>query len=143
MVEIAAKGGNYLLNVGPTEEGFIPAPSVERLLGIGEWMKVNHEIIYNSKSIKDFQENETIYFVSNNDATSLFVVATEWPGDKLTFSKIQIKEGSKVFMLGYDQPLEWSHENDGSSTIFIPAAFQDPNKRPCDHAWSFRVSPVF
>jgi alpha-L-fucosidase len=46
LVDIASKGGNYLLNVGPTSEGLIPAPSVERLKGIGQWMKRNGEAIY-------------------------------------------------------------------------------------------------
>ena len=36
LVDIASKGGNYLLNVGPTAEGVIPQPSVERLLAMGE-----------------------------------------------------------------------------------------------------------
>jgi alpha-L-fucosidase len=46
VIDTASKGGNYLLNVGPTAEGLIPAPSVERLAGIGRWMKVNGEAIY-------------------------------------------------------------------------------------------------
>ena len=41
LVDIASKGGNFLLNVGPTAEGLIPGPSVERLAAIGEWMKVS------------------------------------------------------------------------------------------------------
>jgi len=46
LVDIASKGGNFLLNVGPTADGLIPAPSVERLAAIGEWMKLNSESIY-------------------------------------------------------------------------------------------------
>jgi len=46
LVDIASKGGNYLLNVGPTSEGLIPQPSVERLKAVGAWMKVNGEAIY-------------------------------------------------------------------------------------------------
>lgn len=46
IIDIASKGGNYLLNVGPTAEGLIPGPSVERLSGIGKWMKANGESIY-------------------------------------------------------------------------------------------------
>jgi len=46
LVDIASKGGNYLLNVGPTKEGLIPEPSVKRLHEIGQWMKVNGEAIY-------------------------------------------------------------------------------------------------
>ncbi len=48
LCDIASKGGNYLLNVGPTREGLIPQPSVERLAAIGKWMRVNSETIYGS-----------------------------------------------------------------------------------------------
>jgi alpha-L-fucosidase len=50
LVDIASKGGNYLLNVGPTSEGLIPQPSVERLEAIGKWMKVNGESIYGTSA---------------------------------------------------------------------------------------------
>jgi len=46
LADIASKGGNFLLNVGPTAEGVIPDASVERLAAIGNWMKVNSESIY-------------------------------------------------------------------------------------------------
>jgi len=48
LCDIASKGGNYLLNVGPTSEGLIPQPSIERLAEVGRWMKVNGEAIYGS-----------------------------------------------------------------------------------------------
>ena len=46
LIDIASKGGNFLLNVGPTEKGKIPSESVERLAAVGQWMKVNGESIY-------------------------------------------------------------------------------------------------
>lgn len=46
LADIAGKGGNFLLNVGPTSEGLIPQASVERLRAIGAWMKVNGLSIY-------------------------------------------------------------------------------------------------
>jgi len=49
LVDIVSKGGNYLLNVGPTAEGVIPQPSVDRLLGMGAWLDVNGEAIYGTK----------------------------------------------------------------------------------------------
>ncbi|MCK4821695.1 alpha-L-fucosidase, partial [bacterium] len=42
----ASKGGNFLLNVGPTAEGLFPQPSIDRLEAIGKWMKLNSESIY-------------------------------------------------------------------------------------------------
>jgi alpha-L-fucosidase len=46
LIDIVSKGGNYLLNVGPTAEGEIPAPSIERLQQVGAWLKVNGDAIY-------------------------------------------------------------------------------------------------
>jgi len=46
LADIASKGGNFLLNVGPTSEGLIPGASVERLAAMGDWMEVNGESIY-------------------------------------------------------------------------------------------------
>jgi len=46
LCDIASKGGNYLLNVGPDSHGEIPAESVKRLAEVGAWMKVNGETIY-------------------------------------------------------------------------------------------------
>jgi alpha-L-fucosidase len=50
LADIASKGGNFLLNVGPTREGLIPQPSVERLAAMGKWMKVNGESIYGTSA---------------------------------------------------------------------------------------------
>lgn len=46
LVDIVSKGGNYLLNVGPTAEGVIPQPSQDNLRAVGKWLKVNGEAIY-------------------------------------------------------------------------------------------------
>ena len=50
LIDIASKGGNYLLNVGPTSEGVIPEVSQQNLLEIGNWMKVNGVAIYGTKA---------------------------------------------------------------------------------------------
>jgi len=46
LVDIVSKGGNYLLNVGPTAEGVIPQPSAEVLRTVGRWLRVNGEAVY-------------------------------------------------------------------------------------------------
>ena len=50
LVEIVSKGGNYLLNVGPTGEGVIPQASVDRLEAMGRWLAVNSEAIYGTQA---------------------------------------------------------------------------------------------
>jgi alpha-L-fucosidase len=50
LVDIVSKGGNYLLNVGPTSEGVIPQPSQDNLRAVGRWLKVNGEAVYGAGS---------------------------------------------------------------------------------------------
>lgn len=50
LFEIASKGGNYLLNVGPDAQGVIPAESVNILETVGNWMKTNKDAIYGTQS---------------------------------------------------------------------------------------------
>ena len=50
LFDIASKGGNYLLNVGPDANGVIPAESVKILAQVGDWMKVNHEAVYGTQA---------------------------------------------------------------------------------------------
>jgi len=56
LVDIVSKGGNYLLNVGPTSEGLIPQPSVDRLLEVGTWMETNQEAIYGTSAWRVYGE---------------------------------------------------------------------------------------
>lgn len=82
LVDIASKGGNYLLNVGPTSEGLIPEPSIERLKAVGAWMKVNGEAIY-ATTASPFQKlpwGRCTEKVSGNE-TTLYLHVFDWPAD--------------------------------------------------------------
>ena len=82
--DIASKDGNYLLNVGPTAEGVIPEPEVERLLAIGRWLKVNGEAIYATRGglySKPLDWGRTTFKSAPGGATTLFVHIWTWPAD--------------------------------------------------------------
>ncbi len=82
LVDIASKGGNYLLNVGPTCEGLIPAPSVERLKAVGAWMKVNSEAIYGTTAspFKRLPWGRCTKKLAGSE-TTLYLHVFNWPAD--------------------------------------------------------------
>src|SRR5205814_7745820 len=82
LIDIASKGGNYLLNVGPTSEGLIPEPSVERLKEIGRWMKVNGDAIYatTASPFKQLDWGRCTKKVTADGAT-LYLHVFTWPKD--------------------------------------------------------------
>jgi alpha-L-fucosidase len=84
LVDIAGKGGNFLLNVGPTAEGLIPQASVERLVRMGEWLKVNGEAIYGT-SASMFDQPEWGRYTKR--AGRLYLHVFDWPTD----GKLQVR----------------------------------------------------
>jgi len=83
IIDTASKGGNYLLNVGPTAEGEIPGPSVERLRAIGRWMAVNGSSIYGTQAspLKATPWGRCTRKTLPDGNTRLFLHVFQWPQD--------------------------------------------------------------
>lgn len=79
LVDLASKGVNYLLNVGPTAEGLIPQPSIELLQEIGRWMQVNGEAIHGSEASPYPYEFD--WGRITRKGKSLYLMVTRWPAD--------------------------------------------------------------
>jgi len=78
LVDCASKGGNYLLNIGPTAEGVFPDASVQRLREIGEWMKVNSEAIYGTTA-SPFEK--LAWGRATQKPGKIYLHVFDWPAD--------------------------------------------------------------
>lgn len=100
LVDIASKGGHYLLNVGPTADGQIPAQRLERLAGIGRWTKVNGESIYGTRRWLVDREGRTKPTIKGTEARAAQEFAARFTAEDFWFTT---KHG-KVFVNTFTRP---------------------------------------
>jgi alpha-L-fucosidase len=87
LIDIASKGGNYLLNIGPKADGSVPQESVDSMKAIGAWMKVNGDAIYGTKAspFEKLDWGRSTRRAASGGGTRLYLHVFDWPKDgKLT-----------------------------------------------------------
>ena len=127
LVDIASKGGNYLLNVGPTSEGLIPQPSVDRLKAVGAWMKVNGEAIYTTEAspFKRLPWGRCTRKAVGG-GTTLYLHVFDWPKDgKLLVPGLKSAVTGARLLADPSKALGVEAGPNGV-TVTVPAAAQDP-----------------
>ena len=142
LCDIASKGGNYLLNVGPTSEGLMPQPSLDRLAEVGKWMKVNSEAIYGTKATpfgeelgaavkaKDGYGNDTTVSSANDwrcttKPGEIYLIIFNWPaGGKFELPGLKTKIVKATLLAAPDQSIA---VNQGDSRVMLTLPAQAPD----------------
>jgi len=140
LVDIVAKGGNFLLNIGPNPDGELPAVALSRLKELGDWMKINGEAIYGSRPISPYKDGQIAFTRHGETAYAIHLTEKEQDGlpEKISFSGLKPEPGSSINMLGVKNALQWQTDDSGKTVIEIPESImQSP---PCDHAFVLRFS---
>jgi alpha-L-fucosidase len=142
LVDIASKGGNYLLNVGPKPDGSFPAESVRQLAAVGQWLKVNGEAVYGTqkwavrregpveKQVKGTDEREKagfradftpedFWFTTKGNAVYAITLKPA-PGRQVRLKTLakgspaaQAMKIRRVTVLGSQAPCPWQQTNQG------------------------------
>lgn len=113
LIDIASKGGNFLLNVGPSPEGVIPEGNVIRLKAIGRWMQKNGNSIYGTErcSLKKPDWGYCTQKVKGNK-TYVYLQVLDWPEDEVLLFRIDHK-ASAARLLHNGQTLPFKNTQDG------------------------------
>jgi alpha-L-fucosidase len=125
LVDIASKGGNYLLNVGPTAEGEIPQPSIDALKAIGGWMKTNGEAIYGTKAspLPPLAWGRCTQKMEDKN-TILYLSVFDWPADgKLVVPGIKGKV-RRATLITWGKKLDTENTAEGL-VIHVPPTMPD------------------
>jgi alpha-L-fucosidase len=140
LIDVTAKGGNYLLNVGPTAEGLIPEPSVERLEETGRWLRTNGEAIYKTEKLeKNYKQGENIRFTKKKGENTVYAISLTKPEAVFLVNNIVPNDGSKIYLLGHEESLEWNYDKNTGLKINIPMEILNTWKSDT-YAWTFKIT---
>jgi alpha-L-fucosidase len=115
LVDIVSKNGNLLLDVGPEADGTIPPVQMERLKELGAWLGQNGDAIYGTRPWTRAEgktaEGVDVRFTQKG-AMLYATLMGDVKGPSVTVNALKPKPGSKIHLLGYKKPLQWSQEGD-------------------------------
>ena len=143
LIDIASKGGNYLLNIGPDSHGIVPAPEAERLRAMGAWLAANGEAIYGTQptlfgaeagafSATEKDKKGSPKFVpawdwrSTTRADKIYLEIFTWPSGAFHLEKVPRKvTGAYLLADASRTPLKVAQTGD-SLDVQLPAKALDP-----------------
>ncbi len=137
LVDMTAQGGNLLLDIGPTGDGRIPVIMQQRLIEMGDWLKVNAEAIYGTRAWRQTAEGKSIRYTAKG--RDLYAICYDWPDRELVLTAPKTTPDTRVTLLGRTEPLPWSSQ-DGRLKIEVPPLSID--QVPTPHAHVFKIAGV-
>lgn len=137
IIDCAAKGGSFMVGIGPDGNGEFHPEAVRQLEQVGDWMRVNGTGIYSTRA-REIWKSGDVYFTVSKNGKNVFAFVETWPGRELLIPSVEPEKGSRIFMLGYDEPLDWTKAGDGIK-VSIPEVLGDEGRRPCSYAWGFKI----
>jgi len=140
LVDAVAKGGNFMVGIGPDGTGRFHPAAIQQLREAGEWLKINGEAIYGTRELEgnSWQQGDSIRFTRNKANSVVYAISLNWPGEILLLKSVKAAKNAEIFLLGDDKPLRWQMSDRGLE-IRMPLEFQDIKNRHEKLAYAFRI----
>ena len=170
MIDTVSKGGNLLINIGPTGEGLFPPEAVDRLAALGRWMNINREAIVGTRPWKIYGEGpSTVPAPVTDNAAGAPKAADVKAAKMIAYTAEDIRfttKGDTLYAIALGWPangkLNITSLAEGASqypgpigTVALlgaqaPVSYQRdgtglhvdlPADKPCDSAYVLKISP--
>jgi len=166
LIDLTSRGGCLLLDIGPTGDGRIPAIMQDRLVEMGEWLKVNGEAIYGTRmwkascqwsdgtrpeqEYKEFKAKYNVLDVVGKPGDgkavkeafftcrgkTLYAIMPTWPGKEFVLRDVEPADEVAVTMLGVGGTMPWKKVEGG---IAVNLSGIGIGNLPCSHAWTLKI----
>ena len=165
LIDKVSRGGNFLLDIGPDEHGKIPPIMQERLLQMGDWLKINGEAIYNttrwkihsqwSEGNRDYKDRcgdmllmitidpdpgyavKEVFYTYNANTNSLYAILPKYPDNKkIVLKNIHPAAGTPISFLSTQQNLQWKQVGEDVE-VMLPE--YNPNTIKAPYAYAIKI----
>ena len=141
LVDAVAKGGRFMVGIGPNGNGEFHSRAIENLQEAGAWLKVNGTAIYGTRARPGelWKEGDSIRFTRDKEGKAIYAIALKWPGEKLVLRTVKPVEGTSIALLGEDHPLPWTYSNDAGLEVTLPLAAPNSSDQPLGFAYALKI----
>jgi alpha-L-fucosidase len=141
LVDAVAKGGRFMVGIGPDVNGRFHPRAIEQLQQAGAWLNVNGPAIYGTRArpADSWKEGDLVRFTRTKDNKSVYAIALAWPGSTFTLHSVRPIDGSKITMLGAEDPIPWNYSQEKGLEMTLPADAPYKAGMPLGFAYAFKI----